>query len=69
MAAITAEKGSFNEDIYKVLSEIVQTQGKENKKESNGQLSIKYTLASGRTVYRSYQVTVGRDAEIFDRLL
>ncbi len=57
LAAITAEKGSFDEDIYKVLSEIVQTQGKENKKESNGQLSIKYTLASGRTVYRSYQVT------------
>lgn len=58
-AAVTSEKGNFDEGIYEALSEVAKDQGKKRReaKETLYSFPVKYTLSSGRTVYRSYQVT------------
>lgn len=54
-SAITKKTESFDKEIHTVLSEIVQKQNKS--KDWDVELPIKYTLDSGKSVYRRYKVT------------
>ena len=51
------EKGTFDEGIYEALSSIVKKQNHVDLEENSCDLPVKYTLAGGRSLYRSYQIT------------